>query len=268
MSRRRAASHLGCVSLAACLMTACAARGFTPPADAGVPLAAFVEIHSSLTAACASVRTFTAELGLAGRAGSERLRGRVVAGFMRPDAMRLEGVAPFGPPAFVLVSSAGVATLVLPRDNAVLPDAPPAQVLEALTGVALEPADLQAVLTGCVTPGARPSAGRLHGNGSATIATDSGTTFYLQRERDGWRLRAARRDQWLIEYPTWQGSFPSVVRLRSTDAPRAVDLTATVAQLESNVDLDAEAFSVAVSATATRISLDDLRQGGPLRDQP
>ena len=45
-----------------------------------------------------------AELGLAGRAGSQRLRGRVVAGFERPASMRLEGVAPFGPPAFTIWS--------------------------------------------------------------------------------------------------------------------------------------------------------------------
>jgi hypothetical protein len=268
MSLRRAASQLGTVTLAAVLFTACAARGFTPPTDPGAPLPGFVDIHSSITGACASVRTFTAELGLAGRAGAERLRGRVVAGFMRPDAMRLEGIAPFGPPAFVLVSRAGAATLVLPRDNAVLSEAPPAQVLEALTGVALEPADLQAVLTGCVTPDTRPSAGRLHGDGSATISTDTGTTFYLRRDGEAWRVRAARRAEWLIEYPTWQGSFPSVVRLRSAGTTVAVDVTATVSQLESNVDLDATAFSVTVPPMATRISLDELRQSGPLRGRP
>ena len=31
--------------------------------------------------------------------------------------MRLEGVAPFGPPAFILVARGGEATLLLPRDE-------------------------------------------------------------------------------------------------------------------------------------------------------
>lgn len=246
----------------------CAARRFTPPADPGAPLPAFAEIQASVTSACASVRTFTAELGLAGRAGVERLRGRVVAGFMRPDAMRLEGVAPFGPPAFVLVASGGRATLLLPRDSAVLRDAPPDQVLGALTGVELQPADLQAVLTGCVTPAPAALSGRLHGNGWASITTASGAVLYLEREGDRWKLRAARRDQWIIEYPVWQGSFPARVRLRSESGAVAVDLVATVSQLEANVDLDSSAFTVIVPASANAISLDELRQSGPLRGQP
>jgi len=41
---------------------------------------------------------------MSGRAGRQKVRGRVVAGFARPASMRLEGVAPFGPPAFILVA--------------------------------------------------------------------------------------------------------------------------------------------------------------------
>ncbi len=268
MSSRRAASHLLCVALVLAFVTACAARRFAPPSDLGAPLPAFADIQTSLTAACSGVRTFTAELGLAGRVGADRLRGRIVAGFMRPDEMRLEGVAPLGPPAFVLASRAGVATLFLPRDNAVLRSAPPEQVLEALTGVALQPADLQAVLTGCVLVNPRAVSGRLHNNGWASITTDTGAIFYLQRERGAWRLRAARRERWLIEYPVWQGDFPASVRLRADDASVPVDLSATISQIEANVDIDPSAFSVVVPPSATPISVGELRQSGPLRGQP
>jgi hypothetical protein len=268
MSVRRAASHVVCAVLTVVLGTACAARRFTPPADLGAPLPDYADIQSTLTRACEGVRTLTAELGLAGRVGSERLRGRVVAGFMRPDAMRLEGIAPFGPPAFVLVSGSGVSTLLLPRDNAVLRGAPPDQVLDALTGVALQPADLQAVLTGCVTASPHAVSGRLHGNGWASITTDTGAMLYLRRERDTWQLRAARRGEWLIEYPAWQGSFPSTVRLRTDDASVPVDLSATVSQLETNVEIDSTAFAIIVPESATPVSLDQLRQSGPLRGQP
>jgi hypothetical protein len=182
--------------------------------------------------------------------------------------MRLEGVAPFGPPAFVLVSRAGASTLLLPRENAFVKDAPPAQMLEALTGVALEPADLQAVLTGCVTADPRASSGRLHGNGWASITTDTGAVLYLQREREVWRLRAARREPWLIEYPTWQGQFPSSVRLHTDGARTVVDLVATVSQFEANVEIDASAFSLVIPASARQLSVDELRQSGPLRGAP
>ncbi|MEQ1760361.1 MAG: hypothetical protein ABL986_18750 [Vicinamibacterales bacterium] len=268
MTARRLALRLVGLALGATCLTACAARQFTPPSDPGSPLPAFNDVHAAVVSACLGLRTFTAELGLSGRVGPERLRGRVVAGFMRPDSMRLEGVAPLGPPAFILVSRAGVSTLVLPRENAVLREAPPADVLEALTGVALEPSDLQAVLTGCVTANPRVTSGRLHGNGWASLTMDTGAELYLQRDGEMWRLRAARRGRWMIEYPLWQGRFPSTVRLRS-DAPGVqVDLSATISQLEANVDLDAAAFALMAPPGATSVSLDDLRQGGPLRNQP
>jgi len=268
MSYRRATIRLLSAALAGVFATACAARQFTPPTDPGTPLPAFADIHAAVTTECASVRTFTAELGLSGRAGTERLRGRVVAGFSRPDSMRLEGVAPLGPPAFVLVARGGAATLVLPRDNAVLRGAPPDEVLEALTGVALQPSDLQAVLTGCMGAGSGVLSGSLHGNGLASLATGTGVTLYVQREQGEWRLRAARSDQWLIEYPVWQGRFPATVRLRSEGARVMVDLSAAISQIEANVDLDAAAFMVDIPPSAREVTLDDLRSSGPLRGQP
>ena len=44
------------------------------------------------------------ELGLSGRAGDESLRGKVITGLQRGGAARLEGVAPFGAPVFILAA--------------------------------------------------------------------------------------------------------------------------------------------------------------------
>lgn len=215
--------------------------------------------------ACAGVRTMTAELALAGRAGGRGLRGRAIAGFERPGSMRLEGVAPFGPPAFILAARAGTATLVLPRDNRVLRNAPAEDILGALTGVALSPADLQAILTGCVVAESGATGGRLHQNGWASIDLSGGATLFLEREDDAWQPRAARRPGWQIEYPSWQGGFPQTVRLRSLDPAVDVDLTATLSQVETNLPLEASAFGVSVPASAVDLMLDELRDAGPLR---
>jgi outer membrane biogenesis lipoprotein LolB len=268
MGDRRATSPLFCAVIVGVLATGCAARRFTPPSDPGSPFPQFSETYVAVTQACSGVRTFTAELGLSGRAGDQRLRGRVVAGFAAPESMRLEGVAPLGPPAFVLAARDGMATLVLPRENAVLRNAAPADVLEALTGVALQPSALQAILTGCVTPADRAASGRLHRDGGASVTTEGGATLYLQRRNDRWQPRAARYQQWLIEYPEWGGRFPAVVRLRSEGGRVSVDLTAAISQLEANVDLDATAFEVMVPVSARPVTLDDLRESGPLRGQP
>ena len=251
----------------------CAKPHITLPADAGIPLPDFKTIHMQLSAACSGVRTLTAEIGMSGRAGRQKLRGRVVAGFARPASMRLEGVAPFGPPAFILVARGQNATLLLPRDEPrVLRGAQPEDILGALTGVALGPADLQAILTGCVVPAPQPVDARRHANGWASIDLAGGATLYLEPARPSgsvsgsgaWQLRAAKRERWQIEYPSWSGNFPQTVRLQSTQPNVNVDLTAALSQIETNKDLEDAAFNVTVPPGADSISLDELRDAGPL----
>jgi hypothetical protein len=212
------------------------------------------------------VRTLTAEIGMSGRAGRQKLRGRVVAGFARPTSMRLEGVAPFGPPAFILVARGANATLLLPRDEPrVLRGAKPEDILGALTGVALGPADLQAILTGCVAPAPQATDARRHANGWASINLSDGTILYLQpANQNMWTLRAATRDGWKIEYPAWSGNFPQTVRLQSTRPNVDVDLTASLSQIETNKDLEDAAFNVNVPSDAVPITIDELRTAGPL----
>ena len=205
-SRGRAQLRVRCFSilnLACCiaLLSACGTpRRIALPTDSGSPFPDFADVHAQLSAACRGVKTLTAELALSGRAGAERLRGRVHAGFARPESMRLEGVAPFGPPAFILVSRDRNATLLLPRESRVLRAQRPDEVLGALVGVTLAPADVLAIVTGCVVPSPTPTSGRLHEKGWASISLEGGAELYLRRTTT-WQIRAARRNGWQLEYP-------------------------------------------------------------------
>jgi hypothetical protein len=247
------------------LTSSCAARRIVLPQDAGTPMADAATVHAALSAACRGIKTFTSELALSGRVGDQRLRGRVIAGFDRTGSMRLEGVAPFGPPAFVLVARPGTAVLLLPRDDRVVRHPDAREVLGALTGVPLAPADLLAVLTGCVVPDPTATAGRLHERGWASIELNDAATLYLQQTAGAWQVRAARRTPWEIEYDQWQGGLPRLVRLRALDGQAPVDATVAVSQIETNVDLPPAAFTVDVPASTGELSLDDLRRAGPLR---
>jgi len=199
----RFALCITCVAISA----ACGAKRVPLPSDPGSPLPNYSELHAEVTASCRGARTLTAELGLRGRVSGKRLSGRLVAGFERPASMRLEAVAPFGPPGFILATRDAQAVLLLPRDERVVKGQSAQTILGALTGVALAPADLQALLTGCVLPAPMPRAGRLHANGWASIDLDGGATIFLQR-MGTWQVRAARRDGWEVDYPQWQGQFP------------------------------------------------------------
>jgi outer membrane biogenesis lipoprotein LolB len=250
-----------------CVIPACGPRRVALPTDTGTPFPDFAQVHQTLSATCRGVRTLTAELALAGRAGPDRLRGRVQAGFTRPSAMRLEGVAPFGPPAFILVARERTATLVLPRESGVLRGAQADEILGALVGVALGPADVLAILTGCVVPDPKPAAGRLHQGGWASISLMDGAELFLRRPAATWQIRAARRNGWQIEYPDWNGQFPPVVRLISDAQAVAVDVTASLSQIQANTDLDAAALTaVDIPSDARPVTLEQLRAAGPLRD--
>ena len=247
------------------LLIACGPRRLTLPTDPGTALPDFAQVHAQVSKACTGVRTLTAALGLSGRAGEQRLRGTIHAGFERPSSMRLEAVGLLGRRAFTLAARDGSATLLFEGESRVLRNAPPEAILGALTGVALAPADLQAVLTGCIVQAPRPLAGRLHGNGWASIDLEGGGTIYLARQGGQWQVRAGRRNDWQIEYGQWQGPFPRAVRLQSATAAVSVDLTTEISQLETNVALDAAAFRVDVPPNARPLTLEELRQAGPLR---
>jgi outer membrane lipoprotein-sorting protein len=249
---------------ASSLAAGCAHRTIQLPTGAGTPLSDVAAIHAEISKHCRGVRTLTAELALSGRAGGQTVRGRALAGFETPDAMRLEGLAPFGAPAFILVARGREATLLLPRDDRVLRDASAEDILGALTGVSLAPADLQAILTGCVLPAPKAVSGAQHGPDWRTIELQDGATIYLRRAGASWQLRAAVRGAWRIDYAASPGAFPRSVRLGRAETP-PVDMTADISQLETNVAIDPAAFAVDVPRDALPITLDDLRDAGPLR---
>jgi hypothetical protein len=260
------------VSVAFCIAAAgCGPRRVELPTDSGSPFPDFPKVHEQVSASCRGVRTFTAELSLRGRVDAQRVSGRVHAGFERPASMRLEGVAPLGQPVFYLAAQGGTGILLLPRESRVLRNQPAEAMLDALIGVNLAPADLMAILTGCVVPAPTPTAGRLHANGWASIDLQGGGTLYLRRASapatSQWELRAARRNGWQLEYTMGQSRFPISVRLTSDAQEIPVDLTAAISQLDANVDLDPAAFRVDVPPDAKPLTLDELRESGPLRAQ-
>lgn len=257
-----AAGRLGAVAAALAVATACAAK--LPPRPAGTATASSdaVSHFTALTAHCAGLRTMTVELGLSGRAGDQRLRGRIIAGLERGGSARLEGVAPFGAPLFILAARDERATLLLPRDHRVLDDTPVARVVERLTGLALGADDLLQALAGCVGAGAATN-GRLWPGGWEAVEAPGGRTVLLRQQSGAWQLAGVDAPGWRADYRLVQNGVPREVRLRSGDG--AVDFTAAVQQLEMNTAIDAAAFEVAIPSDAAPMTLDELRSVAPLR---
>jgi hypothetical protein len=248
------------------LSAGCAPARLTLPTGQGTPLPDFQSPLHEATVACAGVRTLTGELQLSGRVAGQRLRGRALVGLAEPDRLRLEGLAPFGPPAFILAAREGTSTLLLPRDNRVLRDAPPASVLEALSGARLAPADLMAVLSGCGVPRRDGVRGSTFGEW-IVIDLDGGARLYLRRQPASWMVVAALWDNWRLEYGRRDGAFPADVRLVSSAAAAPVELQVRASGIEVNGELGPDAFEVNVPPDAAAIGLDEIRESGPLSGQ-
>ena len=261
MSARGALTFL----LGALFLSGCGAKRFSPPSGPGLPFPEYASAFEQATGECRNVRTITATLSLSGRAGEQKLRGQVDAGFSAPSEARLEGRAPFGRPVFILVArDATSATLVLPRDNRVLGDAPPAAIVEALAGVALAPADLRAAIAGCGFSGA-PADGRLYGDWLAVDTPDA--THYLRRQGGRWRLIVSTRAPLTIEYRDFSAAGrPSTVGIRTTPAGdrAATDMTLRLSDVSTNVTLGPEVFALEIPEGADPLTLEELRRAGPL----
>jgi hypothetical protein len=254
------------------LMAGCAARAPERPQGPGTPDPAAIDAFNAATKQCAGLKTLTAEIRLSGRAGGERLRGTLHAGFAAPASLRFEAVAPFGPPVFILAGRNNRTTLFFPRDNRVLPDVPLAEVLDRLTALALNADDVRLVLTGCLVQSATPSEGRAWNGGLRGVTLSPNITAYV-RDRNGVpEVVAADYGPWLVDYAGHLNSWPRTVRIRSREAGgppsperTSVDATARLDQLELNVPIEDRAFDVEVSAGAERLTLNDLRAMAPLR---
>jgi hypothetical protein len=263
VSVRRLLFFLSCLALT----SACAVKSFTPPTGSGTPFPEFASAFDEATGGCRGVKTISVTLSLSGRAGTSRLRGHVDAGFSAPAKLRLEGRAPFGRPVFILVArDAGSATLLLPRDNRVLREAPAAAIVEALAGVSLDPEALRSAIAGCGFGDAAPSGGRAYGSDMLALDRADGTQ-YLRREVGHWRLIAAVRGPITLEYRDFTGSRPQTIRMKmtsSTSEEAATDLTMKLSDVNINVPLEEEVFRVEIPAGADPLSLDELRRAGPL----
>jgi hypothetical protein len=248
------------------VVSACAPPGLARialPTGPGAPAPEYAAALASALNRCRDVRTFSAELSLSGHAGSQKLRGRVLVG-MAQGALRLEALAPGGNPAFILVADGSRGRLLLAHDRRALDGAPPAEILDALVGIALGPDDLRALLSGCMEASPRAVGARAYGSEWIVLDLADGGTMYLRRGSDGaWRIAAGTHAGLTVQYPESPSATPSPIRItapRSTDRPD-LDVTLRVSQAEVNGDLPRDQLvALTIPPGTSPITLQELRE--------
>ena len=272
--------------------TSCAGRAaFVAPRGPGVPAPDASAIWSTLAASCRSTTSYRSEFALTGQIGGRRIRGLASARlFTALDASGNIGLeaSVSGQLLFRLGGAADKAVLLL-RDQNRVATARPEEILEALIGVPVSPARLLAIVSGCVTT-AEPVERAARHDGLLEILTADGTV-YLTAAANTWQVRAGRfgsstrlgavpsavpgagpstslgTSELVVDYGTFVKGLPRDIRIASTSAGNAaVSLNLRVQAVQTNGDLDPALFRVTIPEGATPISLEELRQVGPLAE--
>ena len=265
--RRRRLSFAALIGVVVVTAAACGAPLMKlPPVPPGASAAQDArQVSDQATAACRALAGVTGEIGVKGSIGGRRIRASLVAGLAAPSSVRLEALAA-SQPIFFFVARGADATLVIPPpDDRVLRSGPADQVLEAVTGLRISPEDLRDTLTGCVP---HPAVGAMRVLGDDWRVAKGEITSYWHREhaRAPWHLVATiRRDsagaEWRAEFKHFVSGLPTEIRLVSS-IERRFDLRLALS-LEA-AELKDEDFRLQIRPSARPITLDELRDAGPL----
>ena len=239
------------------------------PQGPGMPYPEHAAALAEAVRSCRGVRTMEFMLSLRGRSGETSLRGRVRGAVARPGSLRLEGLAPFGAPGFVLAADPEAATLLLPRARQVVRGAHPREMLYVLAGLPLAPDDLRAVLTGCVVQDPRSTAAQAYGSDWIAVDLVGDGTAYLRPVDGALTVVAGARGPLTVEYAGHVRGLPRRVRVlvEGAGASPATDLTADLTQVRVNTPIHPDAFVLSVGDDYAPVTLEALTGGTPLRDR-
>jgi len=243
--------------------SACASARFVPPVGPGEPAPDAAAAWAEATRACRGVTSYKGSLRVSGHVGGKRLPTTIgIATGATATGIRLEGHAA-GRSLFTLAGTSDQATLYL-DDGHRSATGRPEDLTDALMGVKLGPGRWLALLTGCVaTPpdfveGARYAA-------DLAVTTSSARVF-LSLANGAWRPADGTFDGLVVTYRRFASSLPAEWKLRS-EAGRdpSIDLVVIVDAVTAGSPLAPSVFTLTLPRDATPMTLDELRQGGPLR---
>jgi hypothetical protein len=259
------------IALAAAILAAsCAPPALKLPSQSGAPAADGAEALTRALATCRGIRTVTAELAVSGRVNGQRIRARLQVGLAQPASAYIEAPAPFGAPIFIFAAENNDATLLLPRDRRVLEHGRPAEVLEAIAGVPLAPAGLRDTLTGCIADGEARTNATAPDPHWRIFPGDEELYLHREGDQDPWRLVAVQHrapaSVWRAEYRDFANDLPRSIHLISTPSSR-FDLQLALSDVELNVTLGPETFHVQIPPGTMPMTIDELRNAGPLADR-
>lgn len=253
------------------MASACAPALFVPPAGPGEPAPEAASAWAQASAVCRTAPSYTGTIRVSGKVGPDHLPTTItILTGATPTAIDLEGRAA-GRNIFHLAGTTGDATLYLDDGHRYATGRADA-LTDALIGIKLGPDRWLALLSGCVATTPEFQSGVRYGPELAI--TTPATRMYLEQVNGIWRTIDGTFDGLVVTYRQFTSSSAGpaalpVVWSLASEAGRdpSVSLSIHVDSATVGRALPASAFTVSLPADATRISLDELRQSGPLRQK-
>ena len=255
------------VSIIALLLASCAStipKDIRIPSGQSTPIDDYSVIWDEASQGCRGVSRLEFFGSFRGRVGDRTLRRtRLRAATAIPGALRLEGLAPFGAPAFVLVARPEEAVLLLPRERQFVQNESARDILHALTGLALGPDEIRSLLTGCVVPEGEAISGRSYGSRWVSIGLSGDANVYVEHVNTEWLIVFGTHRNLVVEYSGHINGLPRSVRVQAGTEPERADLTVDLAQVRVNTQFAPEVFVPVVPDDFGPITLDELRSHPP-----
>ena len=190
----------------------------------------------------------------------------------RPASARLEAVAPFGQPVFILVARPATTRRCCCRaTTACSSTAGPATCSKRWPACRSTPPICDRVLTGCAPAPATDARTRARRRLARRRCRSRRRRLPAPRDertvaaRGGDRRGRTRRPAWRAEYGDFQDGLPRAHPARSSaPAADAFDLRLALSQVELNVPLGAEAFRVQIPRPPRRSRSTNCSRSGPL----
>ena len=256
-----------CVCLvASSLAGACAHATFVVPTGPGEPAPDAASAWTSASAGCADIQAFVAGARASGKVGAQRVWPvSLEVAVTMSDSIYL-GATAAGNSLFVLAGTGNRAALWLRHDDRVV-TATPAQIMEAVVGVALTPRQLLGMVSGCVTQSAEV-AGAVRHRDLISMRTAEGRV-YLSQVAGQWQVRAATTDAFTVEFARRTGRQPEDVWITSTrtgSLPASLHLT--ISDPQANAPIPPTVFQLPPAASSAQsMTLEELRAAGPWKDR-
>jgi len=233
---------------------------FVAPAGPGTPAPEAASAWDQASRGCRDARSFTAALQASGRVAGTRLWPIAIQAAVTKDQSIYLSASASGTSLFVLAGTGNRATLWLRREQRVV-TAAPGEIMAAIIGVALSPDQLLAALTGCGTRSTDMTRATRHDNLLSIETPDA--RVHLESKASVWKTRAADTGAFIVEFGWASGPLPADLWIWSApNRQPAASLHLAVSDGEVNGTIPAGVFQMpAAAATATPITLDELRNG-------